>query len=157
MTEMETKTKTNYVDNNLGFPVIFSKVTLVKMRGEWIADINMSKVSDLIFRSLPSKPVRLTGNEIRFIRLKLEMTLEKFGSEFNVSHVTVMNWEKCADKPTKMKWAAEKDIRLFIRSQFKVGNNFYSVYKSLKEERPSKKCQTKIKAKSKQEYELVVA
>jgi len=154
---MKTKFVKNYVDNSLGFPVCFAKVQMVKLRGKWIPDINISKVSDLLFRSLPSKEVRLSGNEIRFVRLKLDMTLEKFGNEFNVSHVTVMNWEKVGDEPTKMKWAIEKDIRLFIRSKCETGRNFYKIYKNLKDERPSEVQEIKISSNSdKEEYELML-
>lgn len=109
-----TKIVTEYNDNRFGFPVTIHNVQMVEVRGEWIPKINYVHLADAVLRLLSVKPSYLTGNEIRFIRSKFEMTLEDFGKRFYVSHQAVMKWEESKDKATKMAWATEKDIRLFI-------------------------------------------
>jgi transcriptional regulator with XRE-family HTH domain len=67
-----------------------------------------------------TKPARITGSEIHFIRTYLKMTLADFGARFSVSHPAVKKWEKTADQATAMKWSVEKDIRLFILDRLAV-------------------------------------
>lgn len=112
-----TKTVTEYVDNRFGFPITIYNVKMVEVRGEWILKINYDSLSDMVLRLLSTKSSYLTGNEIKFIRNRFEMTLEEFGKRFYVSHQAVMKWEESKDKPTKMSWATEKDIRLFIHKK----------------------------------------
>src|SRR5690606_16681761 len=60
------------------------------------------------------KESKLTGHEIRFVRLYFKMTLQVFASRFGVKHPTVLKWENFKDDPTNMSLGTEKDIRLYI-------------------------------------------
>lgn len=127
-----TKIEENYLETRYGFPVIIHNVTMVEKRGEWVAKINYSQLNDAILKSLSLKSGFLTGNEIHFIRLHFEMTLENFGKRFGVTHQAVMKWENTKDQITKMNWFTEKDIRLFVYKQI-TERDFSKVYDKLEQ------------------------
>ncbi len=128
------KIVTEYIENRFGFPVILYNVPMVEVRGEWLPKINYARLADAVLKSLANKPSFLTGNEIRFIRNKFEMTLEEFGKRFYVSHQAVMKWEDSKGQPTKMSWATEKDMRLFIYKKL-YDRGLLEIYSKL-EQRP---------------------
>lgn len=113
----EQKIQKSFVDTGLGFPVRLLNVPMIKIRGRWTPNIDYGRLTDAVLRALCAKPVRLTGNEVRFIRLHFEMTLQEFAARFAVSHAAVIKWEKSKDDSTGMNWASEKDLRLFILSK----------------------------------------
>ena len=88
-----TKIVNEYTEDRFGFPVLIHNVTMVEIRGEWLPKINYAKLANNVLKELVIKKSRLTGNELRFIRLKFEMNLEDFGKRFYVSHQAVMKWE----------------------------------------------------------------
>lgn len=128
----KTKIEKNYTETRYGFPVIIHNVPMIEKRGEWVAQINYVKLNNAVLKSLSLKDGFLTGNEIHFIRLHFEMTLESFGKRFGVTHQAVMKWENSKDKPTKMNWFTEKDIRLFIYKQL-TERGFSKVYDKLEQ------------------------
>ena len=112
---MDKKIQKSYIDYGCGFPVSIVNAPFVKIRGEWTLDLNFEKYEKIVALALASKPTRLTGNEVKFIRYYFEMDLKSFGKRFgDVSHPAVIRWEKFKDRPTNMNWATEKDIRLAI-------------------------------------------
>jgi hypothetical protein len=100
--------------NGFGFPVVLLDVPVVRVRGVWTPDVNLKKLERKLLGLLSSTHALLTGHQIRFIRHALGMTLVEFARRFEVKHPAVIKWEKARDKPTRMKWAIEKDIRLEI-------------------------------------------
>jgi hypothetical protein len=129
------KTVKRYVDEGFGFPVILRNVPMVKVRGAWTPMINYNTLAREVLLALAHKPARLTGNEIRFIRQYFEMTLEAFGSRFDVSHPAVLKWERASDKPPALKWPLEKDIRLFTLDRLQARPTvFKELYESLREQ-----------------------
>ncbi|RVU40975.1 hypothetical protein EA187_19535 [Lujinxingia sediminis] len=77
--------------------------------------MNWSEISEVVLRALPHKPAPLTGNEIRFIRQQLDLTLKAFASFCEVSsHQAVMQWESRGDEPAKMNRATEIVLRARI-------------------------------------------
>ena len=63
------------------------------------------------------------------------MTVRDFAERFSVKHPAVIRWEKTRDKPTKMAWTTEKDIRLFILDELnKKASEFYKLYRILVKE-----------------------
>ena len=64
--------------------------------------MNYEQLAQAVLKALCFKPARLTGNEVRFIRLQLGMTLEEFAARFCVTHPSVIKWEKQEDEPTKI-------------------------------------------------------
>lgn len=128
----KTKIEKNYTETRYGFPVIIHNVPMVEKRGEWVAQINYDQLNNAVLKSLALKSGFLTGNEIHFVRLHFEMTLESFGKRFGVTHQAVMKWENTKDAPTKMNWLTEKDIRLFIYKQL-TEKGFSKVYDKLEQ------------------------
>lgn len=122
----------NYIETRYGFPVIIHNVPMVEKRGQWVAKINYVQLNNAVLKSLTLKSGFLTGNEIHFIRLHFEMTLESFGKRFGVTHQAVMKWENTKDEPTKMNWFTEKDIKLFIYKQLS-DRGFSKVYDKLEQ------------------------
>jgi hypothetical protein len=114
---MERKKVHEFVDRSFGFPVRLRDATLVKVRGVWTLEINHAKLAKWVALSLSHLARRLKGNEIRFLRLYFEMTLDKFARRFDVSHPAVLKWEAKGDNPTEMAWSTEKDIRLFVQKE----------------------------------------
>jgi transcriptional regulator with XRE-family HTH domain len=144
---MSRKIKKEYIDYGLGFPVHLLDVPMIKIRGEWAPDINFLQLDLVVLEALVHKPVRLTGNEIRFIRQYFELTLDKFGQRFNVSHVAVLKWEAKANQPTDMLWATEKDMRLFILVNLsKSSSKILESYKELEAEAPRHSFPLKVDA-----------
>lgn len=111
---MEREVRKEHRYEGLGFPVIIKDAAMVKIRGQWVLDIDFNHLEEILFRLMSDKPVRLSGNEIRFIRHHARMTLEQFSERFGVKHQAVMKWEKFGSQSTNMNWATEKDIRLFV-------------------------------------------
>jgi DNA-binding transcriptional regulator YiaG len=126
------KIEKNYIETSYGFHVLLHNVQMVEKRGEWVAKINYTQLTSAVLKSLALKSSFLTGNEIHFIRLHFEMTLESFGKRFGVTHQAVMKWENTKDQPTKMNWFTEKDIRLFIYKQLSE-KGFSKVYDKLEQ------------------------
>lgn len=119
MTEQH-KIQKSFTDTGLGFPVRLFNVPMIKIRGKWTPNIDYNRLTEAVLHALCEKPVRLTGNEVRFIRLHFEMTLQEFAERFSVSHAAVIKWEKTKDEPTGMNWASEKDLRLFVLTKISV-------------------------------------
>jgi DNA-binding transcriptional regulator YiaG len=105
-----------YRDNGFGFPVTLLNVPMIEVRGEEVPNIDQRKLQELVIEALVYKSSRLTGSEVRFIRLFAELNLEKFAERFDVSHPAVLKWEGANHHATAMTWTTEKDIRLFALS-----------------------------------------
>lgn len=136
---METKVQKRYIDQGFGFPVMLLGWEFVKVRGQWIPKVDYNLLAHEVLRALAECPGRLTGNQVRFVRLQFEMTLKQFASRFDVSHPAVIKWEKAGDEPTPMSWTTEKDLRLFIRQQLEEpAKDFLRLYVQLSEVAPTK-------------------
>lgn len=131
---MNTKREKVFIDNGFGFPVALLNVPMVEIRGIWTPDIDYIKLTNEVLKSLSVKTSRLTGDEVRFIRLTFEMTLKEFAHRFYVTHPAVINWEKEKEKPTGMNWVTEKDIRLFIFDKITKKEDLRSIYEKLEKE-----------------------
>ena len=109
---LQRKSRNLFVYRGFGFPVTLINVPMLRVRGVWTPDLNLNSVAQHLLSALARKPSRLTGEEIRFVRHSLSMTLEQFAHRFGVTHPAVIKWEKAGHRPTSMAWAIEKDIRL---------------------------------------------
>ena len=139
----KTKIEKEFIDIGFGFPVRIHNAKMVEIRNEWMLEINYVKLANTVLKALANKKSKLTGNELRFIRLKFEMTLEEFAKRFYVSHPTVIKWESKKDMPTNINWSTEKDIRLFIYTKLLNQDNFLEFYNKL---------ETKAKKDTKQSF-----
>jgi DNA-binding transcriptional regulator YiaG len=144
---VERKIVKVFNDKGFGFKVQIINAPMVKVRGDWVLDLNQNKLQKTILEALAHKPIKLIGNEIRFIRHFFEMTTTVFGQRFNVSHPAVLKWEKYGNRCTDMNWSTEKDIRLFIISRNK-SEKLLSLYNELEEAiEKSKPLPVKVDAK----------
>lgn len=146
----DLKIQAEFIDHGFGFPVRLLNVPMTKIRGVWTPKINYTELSKLVLKGLALKSARLTGNEIKFIRLSFELTLEEFAKRFDVSHPAVIKWEKNEDSPTNIQWSTEKDIRLFIYKNLSQ-EIFLELYNRLEEKPPRVERPTSINLNEKQE------
>lgn len=144
--KLERKRQASFVYEGFGFPVTLVNVPMVRSRGVWTPDVDYRKLARDVLRELALHPARLTGQEIRFIRHSMEMTLEEFARRFGVTHPAVVQWEQCGSRRTRMAWALEKDIRLeILRSQFAPSEtSFVEAYEDLAEARPGKSAPVRV-------------
>lgn len=116
---MQSKIEKNFKYEGLGFPVILNRVKLVKVGKEFHPLIDVVKISDLTIRSLVMTKSRLTGNQIRFIRKYLSMSLREFSKIVNETHMAVKKWEDFQNQITKMDPNIELVLRLKISALLK--------------------------------------
>lgn len=130
------KIKKTFIDRGFGFAVKLLNVPMIEIRGIWTPNIDYNLLAEGVLRALCEREGRLTGNEVRFIRLHYEMTLQEFAKRFSVSHAAVIKWEKMKNRPTAMNWASEKDLRLFLLSKLsKKARDLTNLYQKLEIEK----------------------
>jgi DNA-binding transcriptional regulator YiaG len=129
---MTTRRVAKYVDWGFGFPVVLEQVPMVQVRGKWMPDLNYTQLARAVLRQLAVLNGRLTGQQVRFVRLHFDLTLQAFATRFGVSHVAVLKWEHRGNKPTGMTWSTEKDLRLFIQQHLSgQPREFFQLYEQL--------------------------
>lgn len=97
----------------LGFPIILRNVAMEKVRGEWVPAINYNLLENAMGISVPLKRTRLTGNELKFLRLHFGMSQVEFGEQFEYTRQGVKKWEDSGNAIPPLKWSTERDIRLY--------------------------------------------
>ena len=122
---MKEKILNEYVYDGLGFPITLLHVPMVEVMGVWAPKIDYNKLQKIMFLLLAHKPIPLTGNEMRFVRQYSEMSMEKFGQIFGVSHAAVSKWEKRGNELTNADINTERLIRLFILEELNVNNRAF--------------------------------
>ncbi|MEZ4819253.1 MAG: hypothetical protein R3A45_04930 [Bdellovibrionota bacterium] len=142
------KKKKEWLDNGFGFPVILINAPVVTVRGVETLNINYKEYAKAVLAALAHKSARLTGNEIRFIRLYFEKTLVEFAQRFGQkSYQAVKKWEDFGNKATAMNWPTEKDIRLFILDELESKPKvFKALYEDLENPKPKSKEPVKLPA-----------
>lgn len=90
-----------------------------KTLGVWVLGINYSKLQNTVLLMLIKKPTPLSGKEISFIRHYLNLTTCEFSKFFDVSHVSILNWES---RKRKMDLNAEIVLRLRILDHLKISD-----------------------------------
>lgn len=128
------KVQKRFAYEGFGFPVTLLNVPMIRVRGVWTPDVDYNRLSKALLFALALKPARLTGSEIRFIRLSFSMTLQDFANRLSVTHPAVLKWEKARGSATAMSWATEKDIRLLILQRFVKPKEFVKLYVKLAKE-----------------------
>lgn len=115
----------------LGFPVILVGFKTKKIRDEILPDINFKDLQAMAFSALISKPGRLTGGELLFVRSYLGLTQLQFSKQVGLAnHSRVSQWEKKGLKATGMDYPAELTIRLIMAAAIEDGL-ISKVYKEL--------------------------
>lgn len=126
------KTLDTYEVKGFGFPIVLKHVPAMEYQGELMPDIDYNALQQVVALMLAVKPARLTGNNVRFLRQFMGLTLAAFGEMLDAKHTAVMKWEKHAQSATQMHWATEKDLRLRIMQHLGIKDAaFRKVYESL--------------------------
>lgn len=124
----------NFVYEGLGMPIILSSIKMKKIRGEWLPEIDVEKVADLVIKKLPSKTSKLSGNELRFIRTYLNKSKTSFAELFKLSHTSIAKWEAAGNSCAPISPSQEIVLRLYLEDYLGgVDKEFYKVYKALGE------------------------
>lgn len=85
----------NYEWNGFGFPIIFDELPAIKMKGELVPDVDWAEVATPLIQFIcTSQDLPFSGNQIKFIRHHLNMTLREFATFVGVTHQSVMRWEE---------------------------------------------------------------
>lgn len=136
---MKTKTIENFIYEGLGFPIQLKRVQIIYIDGEWHPKIDVHKVSREAIKALVTQNSRLSGNQVKFIRLYFCMTLREFAKQVvHESHTAVSKWEKYGDEATNMDGNIEAMLRLYVYEKQcmkteKQRNSFYKKYQEVKQ------------------------
>ena len=134
---------------------------MVRIHGAWTPDINYNDVEEVLVLMLAIKPARLTGGELKFVRLHLELTLHQFANKFAISIEELTKCERNDAEPIDLNWPTEKDIRLHILAQKDVGPSvFVKAYESMETRKSARRRHVSIdhnKIKGRRRRELVSA
>lgn len=126
MSEKKKKIAKNYEFNGLGFPVIFSRVELRSIAGEWHPNINMRKLQDIAFEALLELPSRLTGAQVAFVRSYMDISQEQFAKSLGLTtHAQISRWEKNKQRVAGLSPSHEANLRVVMK-QF-LGTEVLSV------------------------------
>lgn len=103
----------NYEWNGYGFPVIFAELPAVKLRGELIPDVDWQEIAKPLIQFIcVEQEWPFSGNQVKFIRHHLNMSLREFAKFMGVTHQSVMRWEKASKASTRMGAATEIMLRI---------------------------------------------
>jgi len=106
-----------FIYEGLGFPIVLVGFKTKKIRGEVFPEVNFKDLQAMAFSALVSKPGRLTGSELLFVRSYLGLTQLQFSKQVGLAnHSRVSQWEKRGLKATGMDYPAELTIRLIMAS-----------------------------------------
>jgi DNA-binding transcriptional regulator YiaG len=97
--------------NGFGFPVVLHDVPAKMIRGNIEPVINYKTLGAEAIQELCRKKTPLTGNQMKFIRQYLDITLRDFAKIFGVTHHAAMKWEAKMDKFIEITPATEVTIR----------------------------------------------
>jgi DNA-binding transcriptional regulator YiaG len=126
-----TKTQKNYLYNGLGFPILLKQANFKKVGGKWLLKVDVKKIADEVIKALPTKPVGLTGAEIRFARTYFDLSKRKLAEELNVSHTAVNKWEDADQEKAKIDPHVEITLRSFIKLRLHQENDFSNFFRGL--------------------------
>ncbi len=128
MKTSERKVKT-FVYEGLGFPITLVNTPMRKVFGEWVIDIDMTRLQLVVLRALAFKLGRLTKHELQFIRKFLGLTTVKFGRIFGVTHAAVIQWE---NGKRQLSPSTEFCIRLHVLGHLRAkAAEFLDLYNSV--------------------------
>ena len=128
---MVKKISKKYIYKGLGFSVELHDVEMIKIHNEWHPNIDVRSVAEKTMQELAFQTERFTGNQVKFIRSFLSMTMRDFAKNVvRESHTAVNNWEKCGNKVSTMDINIERILRLYIfqkvcKKTSKQKNEFY--------------------------------
>ncbi len=133
---MKNRKIATFTYEGLGIPIRLINVPMKKVFGEWVIDIDLTKLQLTVLRALLHKPVSLSGKELRFIRKFLNLSTTEFGEIFGVSHVAVVKWES---EKSHAQLSTDVCIRLHVLSYLQTKDKeFRRVYNKINTQKLSK-------------------
>lgn len=122
---MNKKVAEQFEYDGLGFPILLKNVPLIKVRGIQVPDIDYNVLQRSVLLALCQYPLPFTGNEVRFIRQYLQMTLTEFAKRFGVTHASVIHWEKSKNAFAKILPTTELCIRLCLLDELEAKDKLF--------------------------------
>ena len=116
---MKTKIAKNFIYTGLGFPIMIESVELVHVRGEWLPKIDVLDFELYMAKELSESTFKLTGNQVKFLRSFLNMSLRELAQYFALTHVAIKKWEDHGDEETKMSSACEMFLKILVRDKLR--------------------------------------
>jgi len=127
--KQKTEKRETFVFKGLGPPIKLVNAPMKKIAGEWVLDLDMELLQRVVLEALIHKRTLLSGNEIRYVRKYLYLSMEKFGKALGVSHAAVSKWENSRNGITA---ALDVCIRLYIMEQIKAKDvEFRQLYRDI--------------------------
>lgn len=113
---------------------------MTKVYGEWVPDVNFAELQECMSIAVAFKPSRLTGNELRFLRQRMEFTIPQMAKFLLWTQKKIRNYEQTADRNTGMPLEEEKLLRLRILDALDVeGDLLKAAIAKLGEKLPARK------------------
>lgn len=111
---MERKIEDHFIDESMGFPVMLLRVPMKKVRDEWIPELPLNELQQVVLWILAHSSSALTGKQVRFIRHWMAETQQGFAAMHDVTHAAVSKWEAKGHQPTGMSRPTEILLRLNV-------------------------------------------
>jgi len=103
-----------FEDYGCGFLVFLQNVPMIYVREAWTPDIDYNKLQEEVVRALAHKPSRLTGNQLKFIRFSLTISVQEWSWIFGLTTDEVVTYEHAGDDIPPMSSLIDRELRLFI-------------------------------------------
>ena len=127
--KQKTEKRETFVFKGLGLPIKLVNAPMKKIAGEWVLDLDMELLQRVVLEALIHKRTLLSGNEIRYVRKYLYLSMEEFGKALGVSHAAVSKWENSRNGITA---ALDVCIRLYIMEQLEAKDvEFRQLYRDI--------------------------
>lgn len=127
--KQKTEKRETFVFKGLGLPIKLVNAPMKKIAGEWVLDLDMELLQRVVLEALIHKRTLLSGNEIRYVRKYLYLSMEEFGKALGVSHAAVSKWENSRNGITA---ALDVCIRLYIMEQIEAKDvEFRQLYRDI--------------------------
>lgn len=113
-------------DLSLGFPVTLLDVPVLAKPSGDIPLVDSTAYQRRTALALAEKSTRLTGNEVRFLRLHAELTYQALANTLGVTHPAVKKWETSGGEATSMSWPTEVMLRMYVLSSHASGSRQFT-------------------------------
>jgi DNA-binding transcriptional regulator YiaG len=118
-----------FLYTGLVFPVELNDVPKVEIQNELQPVIDVKKVAAQSIRSFATTDHQITGNELAFIRVYLQMPIDKFAKLIQSSATEVKAWEALEDKPD--------NVEKSLKQQLQTPKSSLGLFSSSNDNKPS--------------------
>lgn len=115
---IETQTVKEFAYKLAGFPVVVENVEVIVTGEGRFPRLDYEELNRRILVALATKPTKLTGNQVRYIRHSYELSLRDFAKLFRFKAPSVLKWEQRGNESTSMEWPTELLLRTEVLMRF---------------------------------------